>query len=113
MKGAYLGFLPVGEGIVGRVAASGEAETTDETLCVPASDSRGKVFAVIELKNKAGGGPFVTDDEKRLKEFSRSLSYILESWCKMGCTCRRAEAIAKSCVIPPGEAMCHPARLPV
>jgi putative ABC transport system ATP-binding protein len=101
---------PIGKGIVGQVAANGQAENAGETLCVPASDSQGKVFAAIELKNKMGGGPFVVEDEKRLKEFSRSLAYILESWCRMGCSCRRAEAIASSCVIPPGEAMCHPER---
>ena len=102
--------IPVGEGIVGRVAANGQPENTGETLCVPASDSEENVFAVIELKNKTSGGPFVTEDEKRLKEFSRSLAYILESWCRMGCSCRRAEAMASSCVIAPGETMCHPAR---
>jgi putative ABC transport system ATP-binding protein len=102
--------VPLGQGMVGRVAAMGETENSDGTLCVPVSDSQGKTFAVIELKNKAGGQSFIVNDEKRLKEFSRSLGYILETWCQMGCTCRRIEASAPSCVIHPGETMCQPAR---
>lgn len=102
--------VALGEGLVGRAAETGETENSDGMLCVPVSDSDGKTFAVIELKNRSDGQPFVADDENRVKAFTRSVAYILESWCEMGCACRRTEAGISPCVIPPGEAFCHPAR---
>lgn len=101
--------IPIGEEIPGQVAACGQTISKDGTLSVPVSDSQGKVFAVIELRNKTGGGAFSAGDEKRVQEFSRSLGYILDSWCKMGCACRPLEGIASSCVSSPAEAACHPA----
>ncbi len=93
--------IPLSTGIAGHVATTGETLNipdayghplfnrevdrqtgyrTRSILCVPITDSRGRVFAAVQLLNKAGGAAFDTSDEKRLREFGASLGVVLETW---------------------------------
>jgi putative ABC transport system ATP-binding protein len=70
---------------------------TQNLLYVPVKDAHGRVFAVIELANKTGGGAFTENDERRVREFTASLGVLLEAWWKMSCDCpplRQASATA-------------------
>ncbi len=96
--------VPLGAGIVGRVAASGAALNipdayaeplfnravddatgyrTRSILCVPIADRGGIVFAVAQVLNRRDGQSFDTADEHALTEFSTSLGVVLESWWRM------------------------------
>ena len=96
--------VPLGEGIVGHVARTGEPmnvpdvyasplfrrEVDESTgyrtrslLCVPILDRNGRPFAVTELINRNGGEPFNARDEAALREFAASIGVILESWYAM------------------------------
>lgn len=96
--------LPLGRGIAGSVAASGETmnipdayaeplfdrSTDDRTgfrtrsiLCAPVRDAEGRVLAVAQVLNKRGGGPFTGDDETVFSEFAESIGVVLESWQQM------------------------------
>lgn len=57
-------------------------------LASPVVDSRGNVFAVVELSNKRDAQLFDRSDEERMGEFTEHLGLILESWWRMGCNCR-------------------------
>jgi hypothetical protein len=61
--------------------------STDNLLCVPVEDAKGRVFAVVELANKKGGGAFTETDERRVREFTTSLGVLLEAWWRMSCGC--------------------------
>ncbi|MDZ4731788.1 MAG: ATP-binding cassette domain-containing protein [Xanthomonadales bacterium] len=92
--------IPMGSGIAGAVAASGEAIRVDEAyadarfnpavdkqlgyhtksiLCLPVKNSAGKVFAVAQLLNRRDGQPFDDHDEARYKEFLESIGLVLET----------------------------------
>lgn len=96
--------IGTGTGIAGRVARTGEAmnvpdayaeplfnRTVDEAtgyrtrslLCMPIRDERGRVFAVMQLLNKAGGQPFAPEDEERFRRLTDRLAVILEAWTAM------------------------------
>jgi putative methionine-R-sulfoxide reductase with GAF domain len=96
--------IPLGKGIAGAVAASGETLNipdayrdsrfesavdrrsgyqTKSILCVPLVDSESRVFGVAQLLNKAGGEPFDSADEEGFREFMASMGLILESWWRM------------------------------
>jgi putative ABC transport system ATP-binding protein len=96
-------------GIAGLVASSGEAiNVTDidneprynplfdskegynvrNLLCMPVKDSQDHTYAVVTLLNKRGEDPFSATDERKLKEFTKSIGLILESWWRMTCDCR-------------------------
>ena len=60
---------------------------TQSLLCVPVEDSQGRVFGVVELVNKVGGGSFTESDERNLREFTGSLGVLLEAWWRMSCAC--------------------------
>ena len=91
--------IPIGSGIAGAVAASGEAERiadayedsrfnpdvdkmfgyrTRSILCVPMFDRDGNVFAVSQLLNRVDGQPFSAEDELRLSGLLASIAPILE-----------------------------------
>jgi len=91
--------IPIGSGIAGAVAASGEAERiadayedsrfnpdvdkmfgyrTRSILCVPMFDRDGNVFAVSQLLNRADGQAFSAEDELRLTGLLASIAPILE-----------------------------------
>jgi putative ABC transport system ATP-binding protein len=92
--------IPMGSGIAGAVAASGEAIRVDDAyadsrfnpdvdkqlgyhtksiLCLPVKNSEGKVFAVAQLLNRRDGQPFDDHDEIRYKEFLQSIGLVLET----------------------------------
>lgn len=96
--------VPIGVGIVGEVASTGQTRNipdvyddplfnkevdkatgyrTRSMLCVPMLNTRNQVFAVAQLLNKNGGEPFDKQDEARLREFVSSLGIVLESWWRM------------------------------
>lgn len=92
--------IPMGSGIAGAVAASGEAIRVDDAyadarfnpavdkqlgyhtksiLCLPVKNSAGKVFAVAQLLNRRDGQPFDDHDEARYQEFLESIGLVLET----------------------------------
>jgi putative ABC transport system ATP-binding protein len=96
--------IAIDAGIAGRVARTGEPmnvpdayaeplfnRAVDEAtgyltrslLCMPIHDDGGGVFAVMQLLNKAGGEPFVAEDEARFKRLADQLAVILEAWIVM------------------------------
>jgi putative ABC transport system ATP-binding protein len=52
---------------------------TRNLLCLPIVDRKNQVFAVALLVNKLGDQPFDSEDESRFREFTKSLSIILET----------------------------------
>ena len=96
--------IPIGTGIAGRVAQTGETQNipdpyshpdfnpaidretgyrTRSILCMPIFDRNKNVFAVAQLLNKNGGEPFTPDDETSFREFATPLGLILESCLQM------------------------------
>jgi putative ABC transport system ATP-binding protein len=92
--------IPVGSGIAGAVAQSGEAiriddayadprfnrdvdrqtgYTTRSILSLPVKNMDGEVFAVAQLLNRRDGQPFDEHDEQRFSEFVQSLGVIFET----------------------------------
>jgi len=92
--------IPVGSGIAGAVAQSGEAiriddayadprfnrnvdkqtgYTTRSILSLPVKNMEGEVFAVAQLLNRRDGQPFDEHDEQRFSEFLQSLGVIFET----------------------------------
>ena len=92
--------IPVGSGIAGAVAQSGEAiriddayadprfnrdidkqtgYTTRSVLSLPVKNMDGEVFAVAQLLNRRDGQPFDEHDEQRFSEFVQSLGVIFET----------------------------------
>ncbi|MDT8450099.1 MAG: ATP-binding cassette domain-containing protein [Wenzhouxiangellaceae bacterium] len=106
--------IPIGSGIAGAVAASGQPIRVDDAyadprfspevdkrsgfrtrsiLCLPVKNRDGEVFAVAQLLNRRDGLPFEAADERRFAEFLDSLGVILETLENLGqiATRRRAE----------------------
>ncbi|MBT8050374.1 MAG: ATP-binding cassette domain-containing protein [Xanthomonadales bacterium] len=96
--------IPVGSGIAGAAAQSGEAlriddayadprfnrevdrqtgYTTRALLSLPIKDQEGRVFAVAQLLNRKDGQPFDRHDEGRFASFIRSIGVILETQLDM------------------------------
>jgi adenylate cyclase len=96
--------IPISMGIAGHVARTGETvnvkdpyshpdfdrEIDKETgyrtrsiLCMPIFDRGKNVFAVAQLLNKNGDGPFTVEDEKAFRDFAVPLGLILESCLRM------------------------------
>lgn len=96
--------IPLGTGIAGAVAESGELARVDDAyqdprfnpeldrqtgfrtrsiLCLPIVDRDGEVFAVAQLINPTDGRPFDASDEERFAGFLASLSVVLEGWWSM------------------------------
>lgn len=89
--------IPMGEGIVGSVAASGRAEVIDDVaadprwkgdaskrfgtraiLAVPLV-SRGRAIGVLQLLNPVGRDRFSADDLRRMRLFAGPLAHALEN----------------------------------
>jgi len=70
-----------------------DGEQSRTLLAAPVTDSKGNVFAVVEVSNKSDASSFTQKDEKQLHEFTTSLGMILESWWRMGCNCRSGIAL--------------------
>ena len=96
--------VPIGVGIVGHVFETGQSllvpdayaeplfnrsvdeETgfrTRDILAVPLRDSKGDVFGVAELLNRADGEAFDTQDEKHFSALMKSMQVLLQSWWRM------------------------------
>ncbi len=92
--------IPIGTGIAGAVAATGEALRIDDAyaderfnpqvdrelgyltrsiLCLPVRNRSGAVFGVVQLLNRRDGLPFDQADELRLAGFVASLGLVLEN----------------------------------
>jgi putative ABC transport system ATP-binding protein len=92
--------IPLGSGIAGAVAQSGESIRIDDAyadprfnqdvdrqtgyhtrsiLSLPVKDQGGKVFAVAQLLNRRDGQPFDEGDEQRFANFIQSIGVILET----------------------------------
>ena len=92
--------VPMGVGIAGHVAMTGEClnipdayshplfnkEVDKQTgyrtrniLCLPIFSSKNQVVAVVQLLNKQGQEPFDSYDEQHFREFASSIGIILES----------------------------------
>jgi putative ABC transport system ATP-binding protein len=96
--------VPIGEGIAGHVAQTGEVLNipdayenplfnrdvdkrtgyrTKSILCAPILDTQKRTFAVAQLLNKKGHDAFDAGDETKLREFATSIGVVLESWAQM------------------------------
>ncbi len=96
--------IPIGSGIAGAAARTGETIRIDDAyadprfnpdidkktgfrtrsiLCLPIRDQTGEIFAVTQLLNRKDGEPFDENDEKRFAEFAKSLGVILEALHRM------------------------------
>jgi adenylate cyclase len=96
--------IPVGTGIAGRVAETGETQNiadpynhpqfnptvdrdsgyrTHSILCMPLFDRHRNVFAVAQLLNKNGAEPFTQNDEQMFREYAEPLGMILETCLQM------------------------------
>ena len=109
--------VPIGRGIAGRAAERGvpanaaepEAAPEDEPdfrhgLAIPFTDSRGHVFAVLELARGASGTDFDAEDASRLEALARSLAGALEAWFRMSCSCRKGRGLSMDAACcPPGS----------
>jgi putative ABC transport system ATP-binding protein len=92
--------FPVGTGIAGVVALTGDAVRIDDAyadprfnrdvdrqtgfrtrsiLCLPVKNQRGEVFAVAQLLNRKDGMPFDEADEQRFASFIQSIGVIFET----------------------------------
>ncbi len=92
--------FPVGTGIAGTVAATGDIVRIDDAyaddrfnpevdrrtgyrtrslLCLPIENREGHIFAVAQLLNRRDGQPFSREDEQRFAGFIASLGVIMES----------------------------------
>ncbi len=92
--------LPIGEGISGFVAQTGETVNIADAwetpnfkrefdiqqnfrskaiLCMPINNRRGERIAVIQVINKQGGGIFNTDDENLLKSLASQMAISIEN----------------------------------
>lgn len=92
--------IPLGSGIAGAAAQSGETIRIDDAysderfnpdvdkqtgyrthsiLSLPVKNRAGNVFAVAQLLNRRDGQPFDEGDEKRFAEFLQSIGVILET----------------------------------
>jgi len=92
--------IPMGSGIAGAVAVSGESIRVDDAyadprfnpdvdkqlnyrtksiLCLPVKNAQGKVFAVAQLLNRRDGQPFDASDEARYQDFLDSIRVVLQT----------------------------------
>ena len=92
--------IPMGKGIAGAVAKSGQTIRIDDAyadprfnpdidrktgfrtrsiLSIPLRDQAGRVFAVTQLLNRNDGEPFTDADEEKFAHFADSLGVILET----------------------------------
>jgi len=96
--------IPIGTGIAGHVASTGETRNisdpynhpefnpavdresgyrTHSILCMPLYDRNQKIFAVAQLLNKNGRDPFTQADERAFREYAEPLGVILETCLEM------------------------------
>ena len=92
--------MPIGQGIAGSVAASGETINIEDAyadkrfnqevdrrtgyrtrsiLCAPVVDAGGRVVAVLQILNRLDGEPFDDDDERLLGSFVGQIAIALRN----------------------------------
>ncbi len=97
--------IPLGSGIAGAVAMSGEAIRIDDAysdsrfnrdvdkrtgfhtrsiLSLPVKNTDGEVFAVAQLLNRKDGHPFDADDEQHFASFMQSIGVIFQTQLDLG-----------------------------
>jgi putative ABC transport system ATP-binding protein len=97
--------IPLGSGIAGAVAQSGQAIRIDDAysdprfnrevdkqtgfhtrsiLSLPVKNLEGEVFAVAQLLNRKDGQPFDDEDERRFASFIQSIGFIFETQLGLG-----------------------------
>jgi len=107
--------LPIGQGIAGYVAKTGEevnipdayaderfSDTTDKQtgyrtrniLCMPVVSGDRKVVAVAQLLNKVGTEPFSVEDEARFARFAPSIGILLETCQSFYLAARNQKGVA-------------------
>jgi putative ABC transport system ATP-binding protein len=99
--------VPIGRGSAGLAAQRGTSVRTGASeaepeappglrhvLAIPFSDSKGRVFAVLELARAVAGRDFDAEDASRLESLAGSLAASLEAWFRMSCSCRRDRGIS-------------------
>ncbi len=105
LPGAGQVRIPLGSGVAGAAAESGEIIRIDDAyadprfnpdvdrrtgfrtrsiLSVPLRDRDGRVFAVTQLLNRRDGAPFDADDERKFSSLAESLGVILETLHRLG-----------------------------
>ncbi|HEX4621329.1 MAG TPA: sigma-54-dependent Fis family transcriptional regulator [Myxococcaceae bacterium] len=91
--------LKLGQGVAGHVAQEGKpvkvpdsrqdarffpdidkitGYRTTSLLAVPVRDAKDRVFGVLQVLNRRGGGPFADEDERRLSEIASQVGRALE-----------------------------------
>ena len=96
--------IPIGTGIAGTVAKTGEPIRIDDAyedprfnpdvdrksgfrtrsiLCLPVRNQSGDVFAVAQALNRRDGLPFEDSDEQKFSRFVSSLGVVLEALDQM------------------------------
>lgn len=80
-----------GEPAAAGAGAGERSEAPAHVVRVPVVDSEQRAFAAVEIVNYRPSARFEPAQEQRLHELSASLAVILESWWRMGCTCRTGE----------------------
>jgi adenylate cyclase len=96
--------IPIGSGIVGAAAATGETLRVDDAysdprfnpdvdretgfrtrsiLAMPVRDRNGRVFAVAQPLNRRDDSPFEAADEERVRQFVEPLGVVFETWQRM------------------------------
>jgi adenylate cyclase len=97
--------IPLGSGIAGAAALSGDVVRVDDAysdprfnravdaetgfrtrsmLCLPLQDRGGEVFEVTQLLGRRDRGAFGEQDTRRYAEFASSLAVLLESLVRLG-----------------------------
>ncbi len=97
--------IPIGSGIAGAAATSGEPIRIDDAyadprfnreidkrtgfrtrsiLALPVRDRSGHVFGVAQLLNPRRGGSFDAEDEKLFDRLVTPLAVVLETWARLG-----------------------------
>lgn len=96
--------LPIGKGLAGNVAETGEmlnikdaynddrfnpevdkvsGYKTENILCIPLKNSDRKVVGVFQLLNKQGASHFYSKDEKLLTRYAGYISKVIDSYLKV------------------------------
>lgn len=91
--------IPIGKGIAGKVAESGQPQIVDDAwahpefnrdidertgyrtrtlLCAPIFNRKNEIFAVAQFLNRKDGQPFTSADVERFTKFAAPLAVILE-----------------------------------
>ncbi|MFK8184762.1 MAG: GAF domain-containing protein [Phormidesmis sp.] len=80
-----------------RFSAATDRQTgyrTRNILCMPVTNSNGKVVAIAQLLNKLGPTPFSDDDESRFAQFAPAIGILLETCQSFYLAARNQKGVA-------------------